>query len=187
MSSERIRGKVQPRSVGYPLLRRRAGGENDAKSQISLEMGSEEYRKYVRDSAGVDERDFVDPALVTNPEQAKDKRLSDEDQQREFGQDMGEEAEHVADLAGDLAAAGEAQAEVGADVAELKHVRRMAKSAHVGDMKQALIDAAATTETTRDDAIAKSVSKRSIDDLPDIRDDDVTEEEYVPLARHRYF
>ena len=173
--------------MSYPMFRRTAGGGNDAKSQASLEMGSEEYREYVRDLSGVDKSEFVDASLVTDPEKAKGSKLSDEDQAREKAQDMGEEAEHVANLAGDLAAAGEAQDEAGKALETRRYKLRMAKAGHVGEMKQMLTAEAAKTETKKDDAIAESVSKRTVDDLPDIRDDSVGEEEYVPLARKRYF
>ena len=185
--SERMRESVKRRQLTYPMFRRTAGGANDAKSQASLEMGSEEYREYARDLAGVDEKEFVGASLVVDPDDARGRKVSDEEQEREAAHDMGEEAPHVADLAGDLAKSAEVQAETGADVAERKHIRRMAKSAHVEDMKQALKESAARTSTQKDDVIAESVSKRTVDDLPDIHDDNVTEEEYVPLARRRYF
>lgn len=175
------------RGISYPMFRRTGGGANDAKSQISLEMGSEEYREYVRDRMGVDEAEFVDASLVTDPKDAKGRRVSEESQELEAAQDMGEGAEHVAQFAEELSASGEAQSEQGADVLERKYRLRMAKAAQVGEMKAELQRVAATTATKKDDAIAEKVSARTVDDLPDIRDDDVTEDEYVPLAGRRYF
>ena len=181
------RGPAARRGMSYAMLKRTTGGSNDSKSQISLEPGSEEYREYVRDITGVDDSEFVDASLVTDPKASRGRKLSDEEIERERDKDAGKEAEHVADLAGDLAEAGEAQAEQGADVMERKYRLRMAKMAQFGEMKEELTRAAAATSTKKDDAIAEKVSTRTVDDMPDIRDDDVSAEEYVPLARHRYF
>ena len=181
------RGSAARRGMSYAMLKRTTGGSNDSKSQISLEPGSEEYREYVRDITGVDDSEFVDASLVTDPKASRGRKLSDEEIERERDKDAGKEAEHVADLAGDLAEAGEAQAEQGADVMERKYRLRMAKMAQFGEMKEELTRAAAATSTKKDDAIAEKVSTRTVDDMPDIRDDDVSAEEYVPLARHRYF
>lgn len=175
------------RQLKYPMLRKTAAGGNDEKSQISLEMGSEEYREYVRDLAGVDESEFVGASLVTDPEDSRGRRVSDETQAEEKAFGQGEGLEHAENLAAELGAAQEEVAEMGADVLERKYRLRMAKTEQVGEMKETLIEAAAVTETLRDDAIAKKVSTRTVDDLPDITDDAVTPEEYVPLARSRYF
>lgn len=175
------------RRMAYAMFRRNAKGENDAKSQVSLEPGSDEYLKYARDSAGIDERDFVDPEHVSGPGDAKDLKLSDEDQERERGQDMGEEPEHVGEFAEKLAEAGEDMTERSQDTMDRKYRLRMAKAGHVGDMKEVLTEAAATTEGKRDDAIARRVSSRTVDDLPDIHDDSVSEEDYASKAPERYF
>ena len=170
-----------------PLFRKNVKGDNDEKSQLSLEMGGEEYREYVRDRAGIEDEDFIEPGAAVNPDDMKGSKLSDEDQDREKDQDFGKEAEHVAELAGDLNQASEEQADVSAEVADRKYRRRIAKAGKVGEMKEMLKVAAARTESKVDDAVAEQVSSRNIDDLPDIKDESVCECDYVAGAAERYF
>lgn len=179
--------KQRRRGMSYGMLKKNAKGENDAKSQVSLEPGSEEYKGYLLDRMGVEEKDITSISRLVDSSNGSAVKLSDEDQAREAAQDMGKEPAHVSELAGDLAAAGEAQSEQGADVAERKYRRMMNKIGLAGEMKESLVNAASTTATKSDDKVAHNMSRRNVDDLPDIHDDTVTEEEYVPGAAGRYF
>lgn len=175
------------RRIVYPMFRKSADSVNDAKSQISLEMGSEEYREYVRDLAGLDEEDFVEGAMVTDDKSDSGKRDSEETQELEAGRAVGKSEEHISEFAKELADASEEQADIGEEVLARKYRMRMAKADLVGEMKQKLQKVAAGTDTQHDDKIAAVVSTRTVDDLPDIQDDNVTPSEYVASAADRYF
>lgn len=175
------------RGIVYPMFRKPADSVNDAKSQISLEMGSEEYREYVRDLAGLDEEDFVEGAMVTDDKSDSGKRDSEETQELEAGRAVGKSEEHISEFAKELADASEEQADIGEEVLARKYRMRMAKADLVGEMKQKLQKVASGTDTQHDDKIAAVVSTRTVDDLPDIQDDNVTPSEYVASAADRYF
>ena len=156
---------------------RRDTWSNESKEQMSLQMGSDEYKAYVRDQAGIDEDAFVKDDGVL---QAGDERTPEE------VQEAPPEPEHVAELAESLRQQSGRTRRSADQTVQMKYRRRMSKEVQVPDMKAAMIEAAAQTETKVDDAIAKQVSRRNSDDLPQIHDDGVSADEFVPRCFRKY-
>lgn len=159
------------------LLHRRDTWSNGSKEQMSLQPGSAEYKEYVRDKAGVQEEDFVQDDGVIDK---NDERTSDE------AQEAPPEPEHVAELAESLRRqAGRGQAVVDGTT-RTKYRRRMSKEVQVGSVREAMVAAASETETKDDDEAAKRFSRRNSDDLPQIHDDGVSADEFLPRCFEKY-
>ena len=142
------------------------------KEQLSLELGSAEYRERQRDLAGVDEGKFVqradgqlDPDLERTPDEI---------------QDAPTEPEHVATLAEQVRGRNDIQEKQADDVQLQKTVRRMAKITGFGVVKKAAMVIAAATPEPEDD---EAVRQARVDSIPDvIYDDGVTQHNYTKEA-----
>lgn len=165
------------RRPALPGVRRPSDHWNEDKEQISLALGSAEYEEYVNDRAGVDDRDFVPGA---EPRDEGDERRPDE------VVDAPAQPEHTAELAAELAADAAAQRAADALVAERKYRRQMSKATQTGRMVREAMAAAALTETRADDERVRRAARACPMSLPDVQDDGVGPDDYVPRAMRRY-
>lgn len=167
-------GKVRRKLVAKVARERADSNWNGAKEQISLDPSSSEYRERQRDRAGVKKEDFVErPGLAG--EQAGESVLPAQP-----------EVTAPEELAGDLRQEAEAVIDGGKAVSTMKYKRAMSKSRQGDDLKATARAIAETTESKADDEHARVLARRKVDDLPEIRDDTVTEEEFVPKALQKY-
>ncbi len=168
----------------YPMQRRDPLGENDAKTQASLAMGTTAYRNYQMAQAGLNPEDFTGDAK--GKAFMGDTVLPEEALEAQEQAGLGIESEHVGEFRAELSAAHEASSEVAEDLYALKSMRKGYKRELIPEMKATMTEVAAQTETKADDRVAESVSKRNCDDMPEIHDDSIGEEEYIPKAIRKY-
>lgn len=165
------------RSLRPHVVRRADRWGNDDKEQISLGMGTGEYRELVRDRSGVSEGDFVpeDPVLDAG-----------EDRRPDEAQVPVTEEPHVAELAADLKEAAEAQAVVSAETSRRKYRRVMSKEQKIPELRETAMAAAAETPEKDDDKRAAGI--RDASDVPDpVYDDGVSQDEFVPRSMRHLF
>lgn len=132
---------------------RRVDWENDAKEQISLAMGSAEYKEYQEDLRMHDpfrpDDDWHDKLEEQNAEYSKPKPVKNAN-----------------------------------DTGKNKFIREQRKRAVFNDTKDAVIKAAAKTETKEDDKCAKSMKLKDMDEI--IFDDGADEEDYMSRTMSKY-
>lgn len=152
-------------------------GENDAKTQISLEQGSGEYKEFVMDRQGMDEFD-QEKYLAEAAGHVKADDFSKDD------------AWH-ADEAAEAAAANPERDEIHRSrqkfhydhTVERKQNRRILKTLLIDDVEADAIEIAEATPDTDDDKQAETIRRR----LPKlIHDDGVMVDEFVPTALEKY-
>ena len=165
------------RRPALPGVRRPSDHWNEDKEQISLAPGSAEYEEYVRDRAGIDEEDFVP---TTAPLDVGDERRPDEVVEAPV------QPEHTAELAADLAASAAAQRALDAEVAARKYRRQMSKAAQTPRLVREAAAEAAKTETTADDERVRRVARACPLSLPEVQDDGVGPDDYIPRSMARY-
>lgn len=152
-------------------------GENETKTQISLEQGSGEYKEFIMDRQGMtefeQERQLADAAgLVKADEFQKDDKWH------------AEEAAEAAAVLPDMDAAHTAKQKFHYDhTVERKQNRRILKSRLTDDVEAQAMVIAERTPTPDDDKAAKNIGRR----LPDlIHDDGVMVDEFIPQALEKY-
>lgn len=163
------------RSVGFRQLKKK--GENDAKTQISLEQGSDEYKEFVMDQQGMNEfeqeRQLAGQAgLVQADEFQKDDKWHED------------EAAEAAAIVPDRDAAYRVQQRYHYDhTVERKQNKQILKDLLMDDAEAAAMDIAESTPSPDDDVVAQKIGRR----LPElVYDDGVTVDEFVPSALEKY-
>lgn len=155
--------------------------ENDAKTQISLEQGTGEYKEFVMDQKGMDEfeqeRHRADEAgLVKADEFQKDDKWH------------ADEAAEAAAINPERDAAYSQQRRFHYDhTVERKQNRRILKGLLVDDFGDAAMDIAEATPSTDDDEVAKGIVRR----LPklvesEVHNDGIMIDEFIPHALEKY-
>lgn len=135
---------------------------NDAKEQISLEQGSAEYKEYEEDLQEV------------NPFRPDD----------EFHSKLEERNAEYDDR---LAIKASEESRTQTDAAHTNERRRMYKESRIGQMKKAVMDAAAATPGTADDKRAAQIRADSAFYESNIEyDNGVSEEGYIPQSIAKY-
>lgn len=146
------------RKILQPKKRTRDTWENTNKEQISLAMGSSEYKERQADllenSAEKPDDEFHVKLENKNEVQASD--VLEENQQMDAQN----------------------------DTSERKYRNQMAKRKQFKHVKSAAIAAAALTETEVDDKKAKRMMPKNLDSI--VYNDGVAEDDYLPTALKKY-
>lgn len=132
--------------------------ENTDKEQISLAMGSAEYKERVRDLQEV------------SPDRPDDKFHTEREKNLEV-------------QASDVALRNQKMDERN-DTAERKYRNQTSKRVQFDDVKDSAIETAAETETPVDDIKAKRMLPKTLDNI--VYDDGVTEDDYLPTVLKKY-
>ncbi len=165
---------VKRRTLQPHVVRKKDKWGDDRKEQINLGQGTGEYAEMVRDHRGVEEESFVKDSPV--PEAGEDRRPDD-------AQVVRAEPEHVAQFAGEIRQAADAQRGKAADVEQMKYRRQMSKATQVPELRREAVAAAAETPDKADDKRAASI--RDVSDIPDVYDDGVESDEFLPRGIRR--
>lgn len=161
----------------FSFRRNRKKGENDTKTQISLEQGSGEYKEFIMDQKGMDEfeqeRQLAGEAglVQCDPFQPEDKWHE-------------AEAAEAAAVLPDMNAQHLAKQKFHYDhTVERKQNKRILKSRLVDDVEAQAAVMAEATPTAEDDKAAETIGRR----IPHmIHDDGVMVDEFVPKALEKY-
>lgn len=177
MTTRRRRAAPGKRRLTYPDGRPPVDHWNEDKEQISLAPGSKEYEEYVRDRLGVDEENFVQD----------DARMDVGDERRpDDVRDAPAESEHTSSLAGELGAAAQAQRLADAETARRKYRRQMSKVTQRGALVNVARAMAAETPGTEDDARVERMAGTCAMSLPEVQNDGVGQDDYIPRSLERY-
>lgn len=146
-------------------------GENDTKTQISLDQDSPEYREMIMDRSGMDEFEQEVRVLeLTGRRQADD---FDPDDKWHEEQQIAAAAVGTTRMATQKAA----QDAYYNKVVERKQNRRIMKGLLMDDLEAKAMDQAQTTPTIEDDKAAETIRRR----VPHlITDDGVTVDDFIP-------
>lgn len=156
-------------------------GENDTKTQVSLEQGSGEYKEFVMDRRGMDEfeqeRFLADEAGLVKAD----------DFQKDDSWHADEAAEAAAINPNRDITYRERQKYHYDHTVERKQNRRILKGRLVDDFGAQVVEMAKTTPTTEDDEIAAGIVRR----LPrlvedEIHDDGIMIDEFIPRSLEKY-
>lgn len=132
--------------------------ENTDKEQISLALGSAEYKERVEDLQNC------------SPDKPDDKFHSELEERNEIQAD-------------DVSKKNRQRDEQN-DTSERKYRHQTAKRMQFKGVKSAAISAALATETLSDDKKAKRMMPKNLDDI--VYDDGVAEDDYLPTALNKY-
>ena len=132
--------------------------ENTDKEQISLALGSAEYKERVEDWQNC------------SPDKPDDKFHSELEERNEIQAD-------------DVSKKNRQRDEQN-DTSERKYRNQTAKRMQFKGVKSAAISAALATETLSDDKKAKRMMPKNLDDI--VYDDGVAEDDYLPTALNKY-
>lgn len=165
----------RPRGIRYSRIDKK--GENDAKTQISLEQGMGEYKEFVMDRNGMDEFE-QERQLADEAGKVKADEFKKEDDWH------AQEAEAAAAVNPNRDDAYRISQRYTYDhTVERKQNRRILKGLLIDDVESCATEMAEATPSPEDDKVAANIGRR----LPNlVHDDGVMVDEFVPTALKKY-
>lgn len=169
---------VQKRQIPARFRRVAKKGQNESKTQISLEQGSAEHQEYVMDHAGMTE-------IEQERYKLGEAGLKQTDDYQPDDEWHAKEAAEAAAVLPELDAAHREKQKFHYDhTTERKQHRQLMKDLLVDDAQAVAMEIAQSTDDTDDDKKAAELPRRLPGDLK--YDDGVMVDEYVPAVLKKY-